>query len=125
MPVYEYRCPQCRRKSAVFVRGSASAGEPACEHCGSQGLTRLFSTFAVRRSQSSSDDSGGADMGGFDESDPRAMAQMMRQMGGEMRDEMGPEFDQMVDQMEAGEMPDDFGGGDDEFGGDFGGDFDD
>ena len=119
MPVYEYRCPQCRRKSSVFVRGFDGADAPACERCGSQGLTRLFSTFAVRRSQSSPDGLGDADMGGFDESDPRAMAQMMRQMGGEMRDEMGPEFDQMVDQMEAGEMPDELGGGDDDFGGDF------
>ncbi|MCH8283908.1 MAG: zinc ribbon domain-containing protein, partial [Chloroflexi bacterium] len=55
MPVYEYRCPQCRRKSAVFVRGFGGADAPACEHCGGQGLTRLFSTFAVRPSQSGSD----------------------------------------------------------------------
>ncbi len=122
MPVYEYRCGRCRRKSAVFVRSVANAVEPVCEHCGSRGLTRVYSTFAVRRSRSAGDDGDGEGLDGFDDADPRAMARMMRQMGGEMRDEMGPEFDEMIDQMEAGEMPDEMDG---ELDGDFGDDFDD
>ena len=48
------------------------------------------------------------------------MARWMRKMGKEMGEEFsGDEFDQMVDEMEAGNMPDDDGGGmgGDDFGG--------
>ena len=50
-------------------------------------------------------------LSGIDENDPKSMARWMRKMGREMGDEMGGEdFDQMVDEMESGKMPDDAGG---------------
>ena len=39
------------------------------------------------------------------EDDPRAMGQMMKKMGKEMGEEMPPEFDDMVDRLEAGQSP--------------------
>jgi len=39
------------------------------------------------------------------EDDPRAMGQMMRKMGKEMGEEMPPEFDDVVDRLEAGQSP--------------------
>jgi hypothetical protein len=61
-----------------------------------------------------------SDWGDLDESDPRAMAHMMRKMGSELGEEMPPEFDEVVDRLEAGESPDeiesslpDLGAGDD------------
>jgi hypothetical protein len=64
---------------------------------------------------------------GLDENDPKSMARWMRKMGKEMGEEFsGEDFDQMVDEMEAGHMPDEAGGtgggGDDMSGG--GGDLD-
>jgi hypothetical protein len=54
---------------------------------------------------------------------------MMRQMSGEMREDLGPEFDEVVDRLEAGQSPEDIeealpdlGGGAEGYGG---GDFDD
>ncbi len=121
MPVYEYRCAQCRHKMSVLVRPPAEAAAPACERCGEKKMSRLFSTFAVHKSSlgglDSLDDAG---FGGMDESDPRAMAQMMRSMGGQMDEDMGPEFDEMIDRMEAGEGLDDM-----DYGGDGSDDFDD
>jgi hypothetical protein len=64
-------------------------------------------------------------LSGIDENDPKSMARWMRKMGKEMGEEFsGDEFDQMVDEMEAGNMPDDEGGmgGSDDLGG--GGDLD-
>jgi hypothetical protein len=62
---------------------------------------------------------------GLDENDPKSMARLMRKMGKEMGEEFsGEDFDQMVDEMESGKMPDDDGGrGGDDFGGG-GGDLD-
>ena len=94
---------------------------PACERCGENKMSRLFSTFAVHKSSLGSLDSfDDAGFGGMDESDPRAMAQMMRGMGGQMDEDMGPEFDEMIDRMEAGEGLDDK-----DYGGDGSDDFDD
>src|SRR5438309_456814 len=94
MPVYEYRCDKCRRKTSVLVRSSQSAIAPTCGHCGSRTLRRLFSTFAVRRGGASDAGEGfgggGDDMGleGVDQSDPRSMAKWMRKMGEESGEEM-------------------------------------
>jgi hypothetical protein len=67
-----------------------------------------------------------SNLSGLDENDPKSMAKLMRKMGKEMGEEFGgAEFDQMVDELESGKMPDEDGGGmgGDGFGGG-GGDFD-
>jgi len=46
------------------------------------------------------------DWDSVDEDDPQAMARMMRRMGQEMGEDLPPEFDEVVDRMEAGEDPD-------------------
>ena len=97
MPVYEYRCTECRLKMSVLFRSPSVATAPTCERCGSDKVSRLFSTFAVHRSTGGGLDDLDGDTGfpDMDESDPRAMAQMMRSMGAEMGEEMGPEFDDL------------------------------
>lgn len=115
MPIYEYRCNQCRRRFSHFVRGFSVVVEPRCEHCGGSDLTRLVSRFAVVRSEDDRlDDLADIDrFGAVDESDPRSVARWARRFGREMGEEVGPEFDEMVDRLEAGEMPEDGGDGDD------------
>ena len=44
--------------------------------------------------------------GDLDESDPVAMATMMKRLGGELGEDMGPEFNDVVDRLESGEDPD-------------------
>lgn len=39
------------------------------------------------------------------ENDPQALARMMRKMGGEMGEDLPPEFDDVVDRLEAGQSP--------------------
>ena len=115
MPIYEYRCHGCRKRTSVFVRSMNAAVKAKCEHCGSARLSRLISRVAVGRS------SGGGDLDSFDESmladvdenDPRSVARFARRMRDEMGEDMGPDFDEAIEQMEAGQMPDDDMGGDD------------
>lgn len=108
MPIYEYRCGQCQRRVSVFQRHFASAASPTCPHCGSTQLSRLLSTFAVLRSEDDlfNDMAGDAALDEVDESDPRSVARWARRMRRGLGDEVGPEFDEMMDRMEAGEMPD-------------------
>lgn len=108
MPIYEYRCSSCQKHVSIFQRHPSSSMSPVCPNCGSAQLTRLISTFAVLRSEEAriSAMAESAGMPNVDESDPASIARWARFMKQEMGDEAGPEFDEMMERMEAGEMPD-------------------
>ncbi|MDP2663578.1 MAG: zinc ribbon domain-containing protein, partial [Dehalococcoidia bacterium] len=96
----------------------SQVAEPTCSHCGSLEMSRLVSRFAVAKSEESrlDDLADPSRFGDLDENDPRSVAQWARSMGQEMDEDLGPEFDEMVDRMEAGEMPDDMEGGGEDLG---------
>jgi putative FmdB family regulatory protein len=112
MPIYEYRCAACRRRTSVFVRSVSSPVRARCEHCGGRKLTRLLSKFAVHRAAPGFDDDGGG-IEDIDEDDPRAVARWARRMRDETGEDMGPEFDEMVGRMERGESPEEIMAGED------------
>jgi putative FmdB family regulatory protein len=61
MPIYEYRCAACNRKSSLFFRSIATAdANPACPHCGKQALERRMSRFWARSYSSRSTDALGS-----------------------------------------------------------------
>jgi putative FmdB family regulatory protein len=61
VPIYEYRCADCGKRSSALLP-SYSSPDPVCPHCGKPGLRRLVSTFATVKS---GDDGGaGDDFGG-------------------------------------------------------------
>ncbi len=51
MPIYEYHCPNCRRKVSLFNRRVSPPGRPRCPHCSTTDLQRVFSRFAVLHSE--------------------------------------------------------------------------
>ena len=70
MPIYEYRCEACGKRSTALLPRFSSP-DPACPHCGKPSLRRLVSTFATASSGEGDggdfDDMGGGDMGGGDD----------------------------------------------------------
>lgn len=127
MPIYEYRCAACQRRSSLFYQSFSAAerAEPHCEHCGSAELSRLVSRVAFLKSEESRLDDLASDaaLADVDENDPRSIARWARRMGEQMGEDVGDDFREMVDQLEAGDMPDDgpAGGLDDGGYGDLGG----
>lgn len=109
MPIYEYRCRDCRRRINIFWRSFSQAadGEATCPHCGSHNLSRLVSKVAVLRSEDSrlDDLADPSSLGDLDENDPKSIARWMRKMGDEMGEDLGDEMDEVVDRLEAGESP--------------------
>ena len=103
MPIYEYRCKACKQKATVLTLRVSEAVDPVCEHCGSRDLVRLMSRFALGRSEESRTDAlaDDASLAGIDENDPKSVARWMRKMGKELGEDAG-DFDQMVDELEAG-----------------------
>ncbi len=120
MPIYEFRCNGCRRRTSVFTRSIDASVAAVCQHCGSSDLHRLISRVAVLRSE---DDSlSGLDessLDGIDESDPRSVARWVRKMSRQMGEPLDAEMEADLDRLEAGEMSDDLdedGGGEEDFG---------
>lgn len=123
MPTYEYRCSDCKKRVSIFQSYKDYGREPVqCPNCGSESLSRLINRVRVLRSEESRLESlaDPSAWDGLDEEDPRAMARMMRKMGDELGEDLPPEFDEVVDRLEAGESPEDIeqsmpdlGGGDD------------
>lgn len=113
MPIYEFRCGRCRRRTSVFTRSIGAEIEAVCSHCGSNDMSRLISRVAVVRSGDDAfaglDESSLADV---DENDPRSMARWVRSMSRQMGEPLDAEAEADLDRMEAGELPDDLGDGD-------------
>ena len=114
MPIYEFRCRQCRKKTTSLVLVRARIDEVRCASCGSADLERLWSRFATVKSEEARLDAlaESAEMGGFDENDPRSVARWMKRMGAEMGEDVGDEIDAAIEEEFSGrgEAADEDGG---------------
>ena len=108
MPIYEYHCNQCHKKVSVFLRSPSSSAK--CPSRGGEDLNRLFSTFSVRGTYRDIYNSILSDdqlTSGLMRNDPRALAEWNRRMTRGMEDsEVAPEFEEALDKMDHGIMPD-------------------
>ena len=108
MPIYEYRCGKCRRRMDIFVQGFSPPTNPSCTKCGSKDLSRIYSSFTVRRSKN--------DRGVYDEilsdsklthglmrNDPRALAEWSRKMARATSEDVTPESEELLSRLDAGE----------------------
>jgi putative FmdB family regulatory protein len=78
MPIYEFQCVKCRRKSSILTLRVSEKIDPVCSHCGSSDMSRLMSRFAMPRSEDARLDSlsDPSKLGDFDENDPRSVARL-------------------------------------------------
>jgi putative FmdB family regulatory protein len=108
MPIYEYGCYDCHKRVNVFFRSfvEVETKQAACPRCGGVNLKRLVSKVAVLRSEESRMESlaDPGSLAGLDENDPKSMARWMRKMSSEMGEDLGPEFNEVVDRLEAGRL---------------------
>jgi putative FmdB family regulatory protein len=115
MPIYEFRCKECRKRTPVFVRSAATKQHPSCEHCGSRKTERVFSRVAVLRGDDGLDNAE-ASLGDVDENDPRSVARWVRKMSREMGEPLDADMQSELERMESGEMPGDDADAGDDFG---------
>jgi putative FmdB family regulatory protein len=106
MPLYEYRCQECRNK-VILYSPTFSDPIPPCPQCGELALKRLFSTFSVR-SKTYKDVyedilSDSQLTRGMMADDPKALAEWNKRMS--HGEEVAPEYEDMVGRMEKGEIP--------------------
>lgn len=97
MPIYEYRCNNCKRRVTLLILIRST--QPLCSHCGSGDLTRLFSRFAAPKSEEARLESlaDPSKWGDIDENDPASIARFMKKAGKEFGDELGEGFEEEIE----------------------------
>lgn len=106
MAVYEYFCHNCRRRPSFFVHGFSPPDELVCPFCGSKNLLRLFSSFALQKTDKDVYEDILSDsqlVKGMLQNDPHALAQWSKRMGEATGEGMNSEYDDMMQRMERGE----------------------
>lgn len=127
MPIYQFRCLNCKKRFEVFLSyKDYGVKKVLCPLCKSDQVQRRIGRIRIAKSEESRMDSltDISDLEGL-EDNPRALGKMMRKMSNEMGEDVGPEFDEVVNRLEAGESPEDIekaipdlGGENQNFGGD-------
>lgn len=105
MPIYEYRCQHCQCRITLYLP-TFPQSPPPCPQCGHNALERLFSTFSVLRTDKAvyEDILGDSQLTrGMLNDDPKALAEWNRRMS--RGEKVTPEYEEMFDKMERGEMP--------------------
>jgi putative FmdB family regulatory protein len=104
MPLFEYRCQDCKRRFTLLVGMVAEAPKQACPRCGGARLQKLISRFSVARSEDDILDDMADPSSIGDPDDPKAMAQWMRRVSRDMGEELGDDFDELVEEAAREEM---------------------
>ncbi len=108
MPVYEYRCSSCQRKSSFLVRGFSDAPSQVCPACGSREMSRVFSSFAYHKSVATiHEESGDPYRPGEDYyKDPRNIGRWTEKKFQDLGMEMPSQVQGMIEAAREGQMPD-------------------
>lgn len=108
MPTYDFICNACEKRFEIFLTFSEYEKKAVhCAHCESANVRRRMTKVRIARSDESRLESAANDFSGLEglEDDPKALGRMMRKMGGEMGEDLPPEFNDVVDRLEAGQSP--------------------
>ena len=107
MPIYEFLCLSCRRRSSLFVKSISFFPEVRCPSCGSTKLERVMSRFAFHKSlKSIHEELGDPEHPSPDYyKDPRNIGRWVEKKFHEMGQEMPSSIRKMIDAAREGEMP--------------------
>ena len=106
MPLYEYRCLDCHKRSTVLVLSLTNHAPPTCSHCLSPRVERMLSRFASPKSEAARLEALAEpdNLAGLDENDPQSMARFMKKVGDEMGEDLGSDLSEAIEPEEAGPL---------------------
>ena len=116
LPIYEYRCGDCGKKSSQFLRSMSETKSHICPHCGSGKVQRLVSRVTVLKPfmESLNKLPSFETLSDFDENDPKSVIDWTKRMRKEMGTEFGNALSDAETLMDAGVTPGDFAKANDE-----------
>jgi len=108
MPIYEFMCQDCRRKSSFLVKSTLTSFAPKCSFCGSANLSRTVSSFAYHKSLSTVwEESGEPTMHLSDDyyKDPRNIGRWAEKKFEQMGEEMPSHLKEEIQAAREGVLP--------------------
>lgn len=101
MPIFEFECLDCHRKTTALVLSRERVTEVRCKKCGGANLERLWSRFASPKSEEARMEAlaDPSSIGDVDENDPQSVSRWMKKMGKEMGEDFGEDLDQGLEEM--------------------------
>ncbi len=106
MPIYEYRCGDCRELTSVFLRSRHTDPPSACSNCGGVNLKRLMSRLSRVKSAGQVMDEVGMPEPGGAISDPRQIGRWVEKRFADYGMDVPSETREMIDAARDGELPD-------------------
>jgi putative FmdB family regulatory protein len=108
VPVFEYRCVDCKRKFQTLVGMVSGGSDTACPSCGSGNTEKLVSRFARLKSEDDRMDEIADRMESMGEPEsPSAMREMMKEVGRALDEDVSDEMEEMFEADVAGDIEDD------------------
>ena len=109
MPIYEYICQKCKRKTGIFMRMTAIQLDPACPACGATGMERVISSFAILKSTATVHEESGEPGPGMSADyykDPRNIGRSLEKQFKNMNMEIPSEIQNSIERAREGVLPD-------------------
>lgn len=108
MPIYEYRCGKCGRKSSFLIRIVSQPFSPVCAECQSTDMTRIIGGFAYHRSmQTIHEESGDPSAHNSPDyyKDPRNIGRWAEKKFSDMGMDMPDSLQEKIQAAREGELP--------------------
>jgi len=108
MPIYEFMCQSCRKKSSFLIRNPLASFSPKCPSCGGSNLSRIISSFAYHKSLKTVwEESGEPTMHPSNDyyKDPRNIGRWAEKRFKEMGEEMPSQLQEKIQAAREGELP--------------------
>lgn len=104
MPLYAYRCDDCKEQFSVFL-SYADYGKKTvnCVYCGSARIHRKIDRIRIAKPGRKDFSSGPLPSGPEDTEDPRMLGRMLREAQQQSGEPMPADFDEVVGRLENGD----------------------
>ncbi|MDH7481534.1 MAG: zinc ribbon domain-containing protein [Armatimonadota bacterium] len=102
MPVFDYRCLDCRKRFSLLVGVVAKGPQLRCPNCGSVKIKKLISRFSALRSEDDiiDDLADPSKIGDLD--NPKELRSWVKRMSREWGEDFGDEIDEAFEEAESG-----------------------
>ncbi|MDI6828089.1 MAG: zinc ribbon domain-containing protein [Armatimonadota bacterium] len=101
MPIFDYRCIDCRKRFSLLIGVVARGPQLRCPHCGSVKIKKLVSRFSALCSEDDiiDDLANPSKFGNLE--NPREMRSWVKRMSRELGEDFGEEFDEALEEAES------------------------
>lgn len=108
MPTYDFICNACRQRFDIFLTFAEYGKKTVhCSHCNSSDVRRRMTKVRIAKTQDQRYASMADEFESFAglDGDPKALGQMMKNMGKELGEDLPPEFNEVVERLDDGQSP--------------------